>query len=289
MAAESSLDGNWFAERSQLWPGRVTSLEVVRRLYSGRSQFQQIELFETRCCGRMLVLDGIIQFTESDEFAYQEMLAHLPMFAHPNPERVLVIGGGDGGVLRELARHTMVKRIDLCELDAQVIELCKQYVPSMAIGFDDRRVRVHIEDGLAFLAKHPQRYDVIIVDSTDPIGHAEALFDEPFYVAARESLAPGGIVAAQAESVFLLGELVERLTAIVKKLFDRWGYANLLVPTYPGGSIGVCLGSLGPDPSSPTRVPEAELQAKLRYYTPAVHQAAFVLPAFAKRLLESST
>lgn len=283
----AAIAPGWFSEHSQLWPGRQTSIEVVETLYAHRSEYQQIELYETRCFGKMLVLDGIIQFTESDEFAYQEMLAHLPLFAHPDPRKVLVIGGGDGGILRELARHKSVEHIDLCELDPEVIETCKRFVPSMAIGFDDPRVRAHIEDGADFVARHPGEFDVVIIDSTDPIGPAEALFGEPFYLQLRASLAPGGIVAAQAESVFLMGDLVERLVAIVKRNFERWAYANLLVPTYPGGSIGVCMGSLGPELVRPLRLADADLQRQLRYYTPQIHAASFVLPAFAQRMLES--
>lgn len=281
-------DSRWFSEASELWPGRITSLEFVEQLHAERSEFQHIELYQTRSCGRMLALDGIIQFTESDEFAYHEMLAHLPLFAHPNPRRVLVIGGGDGGILREVARHSVVEQLDLCELDPQVIEVCQRFVPSLAVGFEDPRVKVYLADGAAFLADRVGEYDVVIVDSTDPIGPAQALFAEPFYKLLRRSLTPGGIVAAQAESIFLLGEVVERLVGIVKRNFDSWAYANVLVPTYPGGCIGVCLGSLGPPLITPARQPDADLASQLRYYSPAMHVAAFVLPAFAERRLISA-
>lgn len=282
------MDGilpGWFSETSELWPGRALSLEITERLYSARSKYQQIDVYQTKCCGKMLALDGIIQFTESDEFAYQEMLTHLAMFAHPNPLKVLVIGGGDGGILREVARHASVREIDICEIDLEVIDVCKRFVPSMARGFDDPRVRLHVADGAAFVRERPGAYDVIIVDSTDPIGPAESLFQEPFYAAMKSALKPSGIIATQAESFFLLQQIVRGLLDIAHGLFDKWAYAYMLVPTYPGGHIGVCLASLGAELKRPARQPDPELASQLRYYTPEVHAAAFVLPAFAARMI----
>ncbi len=275
----------WFSETSDLWPGRALSLEITQKLYSTKSSFQAIEVYETRSCGRMLTLDGIIQFTESDEFAYQEMLTHLPMFAHPDPRRVLVIGGGDGGILREVARHATAEQIDLCEIDPAVIEVTKRFVPSMARGFEDSRVSIHIADGAEFVRARPAHYDVIIVDSTDPIGPAESLFQEPFYAAMKSALRPAGIIATQAESFFLLAPIVQQLLGIARRLFEVWAYAYTLVPTYPGGHIGICLASLGSELKRPARRPDLELASQLRYYSPQIHEAAFVLPAFAERLI----
>lgn len=275
----------WFSETSELWPGRALSLEIAEKLYSARSTYQQIDVYQTKCCGKMLTLDGIIQFTESDEFAYQEMLTHLAMFAHPDPRQVLVIGGGDGGILREVARHGGVIGIDICEIDLEVIEVCKRFVPSMARGFDDPRVKLHVADGAEFVRGRPGVYDVIIVDSTDPIGPAKSLFQEPFYAAMKSALKPSGIIATQAESFFVLPHIVKGLLDIARKLFDKWAYAYMLVPTYPGGHIGVCLASLGAELKRPARRPDPELARQLRYYTPQVHEAAFVLPAFADRMI----
>ncbi|MEN8212537.1 MAG: spermidine synthase, partial [Thermodesulfobacteriota bacterium] len=167
------LDG-WFSEICPMWPGVALSLEIEKVLYSKKSKFQQIDMFQTKNHGKMLVLDGIIQLTQSDEFAYHEMLAHVPLFAHPNPENILVIGGGDGGILREAKRHDCIKTIDFCEVDEDVIHVCKEFLPDLACGFDDPRVQVHIADGNAFVQAHKNRYDVIIVDSSDPIGPGEA-------------------------------------------------------------------------------------------------------------------
>jgi spermidine synthase len=284
-----AADPLWFTERSPLWPGRTLSLAVRRLLFRQRSEFQLIEVFETETCGRMLALDGVIQLTESDEFAYQEMITHVPMFAHPRPARVLIVGGGDGGVAREVARHSQVERIDVCELDPMVVDVCRRFIPSTGKGFDDPRVQVHYEDGAAFVAQAASQYDVVIVDSTDPLGPGETLFGEPFHTSLRHALAAGGLLAAQGESIYLHPEVVTGLGRVFDGLYDQWGYAYTLVPTYPGGSIGICVGSAGPKISPPMRQPDQAFQARLSYYTPAVHQAAFVLPSFGERLIKAAS
>ena len=275
-----------FTESCEMWPGRSLNIEITKELYNKPSKFQDIKLYETESCGKMLVLDGIIQFTESDEFAYQEMMTHPAMFSHPNPKRVLVIGGGDGGILREIAKHDTVEEIDICEIDEDVINVCKKYVPSIACGFDDPRVSVNIADGSVFIEKRQKYYDVIIVDSSDPIGPGEALFQKTFYENMRSALNDEGIIATQGESLFLHQDVVEKLMEIAESLFPVWGYSYTLVPTYPGGHIGICLGSMKYPIDRTLRTPGEEMQRKLRYYTPEVHTASTKLPAFAARLME---
>ncbi len=277
------LDG-WFSEICPMWPGIALSLEIEQVLYSKKSNFQQIDMYQTKNHGRMLVLDGIIQLTQSDEFAYQEMLAHVPLFAHPNPENILVIGGGDGGILREAGRHDCIKNIDFCEVDEDVINVCKEFLPDLACGFDDSRVNVNIADGNAFVQAQTNQYDVIIVDSSDPIGPGEALFEPPFYKSLKNALKPEGIIATQGESFFLHKECVINLMKIAKSLFPVYAYSYFLVPTYPGGNIGICLGSLGPELKKPYRAMSEEFQSKLKYYTPQIHEASFVMPNFAKNM-----
>ncbi len=277
------LDG-WFSEICPMWPGIALSLEVEQVLYSKKSNFQQIDMYQTKNHGRMLVLDGIIQLTQSDEFAYQEMLAHVPLFAHPNPENILVIGGGDGGILREAGRHDCIKNIDFCEVDEDVINVCKEFLPDLACGFDDSRVNVHIADGNVFVHERTNQYDVIIVDSSDPIGPGEALFELPFYKSLKNALKPDGIIATQGESFFLHKECVINLMKIAKSLFPVYAYSYFLVPTYPGGNIGICLGSLGPELKKPYRAMSEEFQSQLKYYTPQIHEASFVMPNFAKNM-----
>ncbi len=283
----SKIEKGWFSEICPMWEGVALSLQVDEVLYSNKSQYQQIDLYQTRSHGKMLVLDGIIQLTERDEFGYQEMMAHVPLFAHPNPETVLVIGGGDGGVLREVGKHSCVTHIDFCEIDAEVIEVAKKFLPGLACGFDDPRITVHIEDGSRFAANAADTYDVIIVDSSDPIGPGEALFEKPFYEHLKHALKPGGVVATQGESFFLHQACVENLIKITRELFPVQGFANILVPSYPGGHIGICMGSLGPELVKPARPIPPEIQSQLKYYSPMVHEAAFVLPYFARQLMNN--
>lgn len=283
----NTINDGWFSEIGELWPGRALSIDLEEQLYSQRSKFQQIDLYQTKTLGKMLVLDNIIQFTEDDEFAYQEMMTHVALFAHPNPQRVLVIGGGDGGVLREVARHPEIDEIDICEIDEEVIRVCRELVPSMGCGFDDPRVNLHVADGSQFIRDRQAYYDVIIVDSTDPIGPGEALFQEPFYAAMKSALNPSGIIATQAESIFLHEEIIAELLSMVNRLFPVWGYSFMSVPTYPGGNIGCCLASFGTDVNTPARLPTPALQSQLKYYTPQVHEASFILPAFAQRMIDS--
>lgn len=279
----------WFSEICPMWEGIAVSLEVDELLYSKKSRFQQIDLYQTRSHGRMLVLDGIIQLTERDEFGYQEMMGHLPMFSHPNPESVLVIGGGDGGILREINRHDDVCSIDFCEIDEDVIEVSKQFLPTMACGFDDPRVTVHVEDGAAFVREHPGHYDVIIVDSSDPVGPGEVLFENQFYRDLKHALKPGGLIATQGESFFLHPDWVNQLMGITRSLFSIYAYANIIVPTYTGGHIGICMGSLGPKLTTPARPVPERLQSQLKYYSSQVHSAAFILPYFAEKMLKGNS
>jgi len=275
----------WFSETSDVWPGIALSIEIEKTLFSEKSRFQQIELFETRHHGRMLVLDGVIQLTDFDEFAYQEMLAHTPLLAHPSPEKVLVIGGGDGGILREIARHDGVQTIDICEIDEAVIQVSRQYLPEMGCGFDDPRVTLHIADGNEFIGQHPNEYDVIIVDSSDPVGPGEILFEGLFYEHCRRALKKNGILAIQGESFFLHPDLVQKMVKCIKKLFKIHGYSNFLVPTFTGGHIGICIGSKGPAVRTPGRKIPEKIQERLKYYTARVHEASFVLPLFAEKLI----
>ena len=282
------LSRGWFSETSDVWPGIALSIEIKNTLFSQTSPFQQIDLYETCHHGRMLVLDGVIQLTEFDEFAYQEMLAHTPMFAHPAPKKVLVIGGGDGGILREVARHEMVETIDICEIDEAVIQVSKKFLPWMGCGFDDPRVTVHIEDGSQFISQHPDAYDVIIVDSSDPVGPGEILFEQMFYDQCKTALKDNGIMAVQGESFFLHPDLVQKMMRTIKQLFPVHAYSTFLVPTFTGGHIGIGFGSKEPAVILPARKIPDRLQAGLKYYNARVHKASFVLPRFAENLVKKA-
>mmetsp|Transcript_26213 Transcript_26213/g.36938 ORF Transcript_26213/g.36938 Transcript_26213/m.36938 type:complete len:299 (-) Transcript_26213:31-927(-) len=279
------VDG-WFHERGVLWPGQAMSLQVKNVLYHGRSDYQDVLVFESTNHGNVLVLDGVIQVTEKDEFAYQEMIAHIPLYAHPNPKKVLVIGGGDGGVLREIARHPDVEEIVICELDKDVIEYSKKYLPSLACGYDDPRVTVHVMDGAKFMDANQDSFDVIITDSSDPVGPASVLFETPFYKAMHGCLRDGGIVCTQGECMWLHVDLIRPLVNSISTIYTDVGYAYTTIPTYPSGQIGFILAAKGRGAcSKPSRTPSADVQKALRYYTPELHEASFVLPAFAKRAI----
>ncbi|MBE6381051.1 MAG: polyamine aminopropyltransferase [Lentisphaerae bacterium] len=263
-------------------------IEIKACLCDVQSDYQHIQIFETANLGKLMMLDGIIQFTEYDEYAYQEMMTHPAMMLHKNPEKVLIIGGGDGGVAREVARHQCVKQIDHCEIDGKVVEMCKKFVPGMACGFDDPRLNLHIGDGLEFVRNKVDEYDVIIVDSTDPIGPGAVLFGREFYQSVHRALKADGVVASQSESIFLYPEIVQRLYGFTRELFAYNGYAFIAVPTYPAGSIGVCLANKKYPVEKPLRELDDALASQLRYYTPEIHSAAFKLPAFAQRWFTQS-
>ena len=269
----------WYTEVCPLWPGRTLSMRVEEMLLSVQSPFQLIEIFRAEGFGLTMALDGKIQCSVSDEFMYHEMIVHVPAFAHPAPETALVIGGGDGGCVRELARHGTLRRIDVCELDSMVVDAAKRHLPSLACGFDDHRVKLHFDDGAKFIKNAPASYDLIIIDAPDPIGPGEALFGEDFIADARAALRPGGVISAQAESFILHPEYSKRQAALFAKLFEHWGYSFFPIPSYPGGSLGVCVASASGEVRKPCRKPSAQFADGLRCYTPEYHVASFCGPA----------
>lgn len=274
------MQSNWVTEVGN---GYGQTIEVTRQLCCRQSKFQKIEVYETRNLGKLLLLDGIIQLTSYDEFAYQEMMANLPYYAHGNPERVLVIGGGDGGVLRELAKHPEIKVLDLCDIDEEVIRTSKEFLPEMSCGFDDPRVQLHIADGSEFIRQRTGYYDMVIVDSTDPGGPGAPLFGAEFYADLKKALRPGGVVGTQAESPWLLPDVVTGLIAAARNNFKFVDYAAISVPTYPTGMIGCCVACDDHDVTSANI--SGELPDSLRYYSESIHRAAFVKPEFVRKML----
>ena len=276
--------GKWVTE---VGGGYGQTIEVRECLLSKQSKFQKIEIYETVKLGRLLLLDGIIQLTDSDEFVYHEMLANLPFYAHAGvPRRALVIGGGDGGVLRELGRHPELETLDICEIDGDVVAAAREFLPGTACGYDDPRVNVHIADGSEFIRDREAEYDLIIVDSTDPGGPGAPLFGAEFYANLKRALRKGGVIATQSESPFLLPDVVRQLNRAARSVFKYVGDAAFAVPTYPTGLIGACVASDGREVETPERELPAELEKTLRYYNSAVHAASFVRPGFVRRLLD---
>jgi len=296
----NKIQNGWFSEVSTLWPGQALSIEVEEVLFEGKSQYQDLVVFKSKTYGNVLVLDGAIQLTERDEFAYQEMIAHLPLLSHPNPERVCVIGGGDGAVVSQILKHKSVKEIHLCEIDQLVIDKSKEYFPQFAKVFSDPRLKIVLADGVKYLDNLTQpEFDVIIVDSSDPIGPANVLFEENFYAIAKKAVKEGGIICSQSECIWLHLELIKNMVTFARKLFVNAEYAFTTIPTYPSGQIGFLLCSVGEkkDGQSPKvscRTPKRTVkdafiegtENSLRYYHSDIHSASFVLPAFAKALSE---
>ena len=208
------ISDGWFGEKEVMWPGQQMRLKVENVLFAEKSKFQDVLVFDSSTYGRVLVLDGVIQLTERDEFAYQEMLTHIPMFAHAVcPKNVLIVGGGDGGMLREVMKHPGVEHVTMCDIDAMVPEVSKKYLPSMSVAFSDPRLELVCEDAAVFVAADARKYDVIIVDSTDPVGPAASLYEPTFYKSMRDVLTADGVIATQGECMWLHLELIEEVMA----------------------------------------------------------------------------
>jgi len=278
----------WYEEA--LHPGLSFKLEATEVLYDSQTEHQRVVIFENPVLGRVMTLDDIVQTTQGDEFIYHEMLAHLPILAHGAARQVLIVGGGDGGMLEEVLKHRAIERATMVEIDASVIDLAKQYLrPICGAAFDDPRTELVIADGVDFVARAEARYDIIIIDSTDPVGPGEVLFREGFYKDCRRCLAPGGILVTQNGVPFLQGaELTGTLASFRRHFADATCYLAT-VPTYFGGPMA--FGWASDDPA-PRRVALEVLQARFAataietgYYTPEVHLGAFALPPYIAKLI----
>ena len=274
---------DWFEET--LHPGLHARLRIDTLLYQGETGHQRLILFENSEFGRVLALNGVIQTTEGDEVIYHEMLSHVPLLAHGDAKAVLIVGGGDGGMLEEVLKHQTVARATLVEIDAGVIAIAKQYLRAICgDAFEDPRARVIIADGLAHAETTRERYDVIIVDSTDPIGPGEALFSDRFYRACHRCLAQGGVLVTQNGVPFVQGRELSKSLSALKSLFADATCYTASVPAYVGGCMAFGWASdraalrATPLPVLAERFAAAGIEA--RYYTPAVHQAAFALPPY---------
>lgn len=274
----NNIENGWYMEKNDQWPGQAMALKVKKVLHEEKSKFQDVLVFESTNHGNVLVLDNAIQCVENDEFSYQEMITHLPMASHPNPENVLVVGGGDGGVLREVLKHPSVKSATLVDIDEAVPRVSKEFLPHMAAGFNDPRVTVFIGDGFKFLEDRKNQFDVIITDSSDPVGPAEALFKKPYFQLLKEALKEDGHISTQGECIWLHLPLIKELLATTRTLFPAAEYAYTSIPTYPAGTIGFVVCSK--DGSHNLKKPLRKVQ-NCRYYNEAVHEASFVLPTFA--------
>ena len=255
--------------------------EVEALVYRGRTEYQEALVFESPVLGRVLVLDGIVQTTERDEFVYHEMISHVAIMAHGAARDVLIIGGGDGGTLEEVLKHPGVARATMVELDPAVVELAKAFLPGISRGaFDAPRTELIFGDGVRFVADTDRRFDVVIIDSTDPLGPGEVLFTEAFYADCRARLRPGGILVAQSGNPFVERARLAACLARLGGAFRDTSFILTSVPSYLGGPFVFAWGcdDAGRRALSAEQLGARPLPSGLRCYTPAVHAAAFVHP-----------
>ena len=276
----------WYSERHTQHV--EFSIKVDRQLYSGQSEFQRIDVFDSKEFGRFLTLDGFMMLTEKDEFIYHEMIAHVPMAVRPDIKNVLVIGAGDGGVIRELVRYHTIEKIDLVEIDELVVEVCKQYLPATACRLDDERLSIYYEDGLKYIRRFSDKYDLIIVDSTDPFGPGEGLFTKEFYGNCYKALTENGIMVNQHESPFYAEDALAMQRAH-KRIYESFPISKVYqahIPTYPSGHwlFGFASKNLHPI-NDINAVKWNTLGLPTKYYNTRLHVGAFALPTYVEELL----
>ena len=284
------IDG-WFREISdEYFPGQGFMLKVEKILYCSKSKFQDILVFKSTNFGNVLVLDGIIQVTERDEFAYQEMISHIPLFAHPNPQRVLVIGGGDGGVLREIIKHDNVKEAILVEIDDMVIQLSKKYLPNMSKSYENEKVKVVLDDGFKYLKEindnNSTKFDVIITDSSDPEGPAEAFFQQGYFNLLNNALNKDGIVISMAsENIWLNLNNLKNLKNVCENIFPIVKTCYCTIPSYTSGQISLMV--CGKNKEIDITKANREVNGEFKYYNSKIHEASFILPTWADEILNN--
>lgn len=282
------MTDRWYDET--LYPDVAQRFRMGRVLFRDKTDLQDLVIFENPVLGRVMALDGVVQTTEGDEFVYHEMLTHVPILAHGRVRRVLIVGGGDGGMLRRCLEHRDVERVTMVEIDRSVVDLAIRYLPSISAGaFDDPRAELVIADGCAFVKDTDQRFDVIIVDSTDPQGPGAVLFTEAFYADCKARLTPGGVLVTQNGVPFLQPDELKTSHRRLGRLFADAGFFVAPVPSYYGGFMA--FGWATDDPALRRQTADvlrprfAAAGLKTRYYTPDIHAASFALPAFVQDAL----
>lgn len=272
----------WFTEKQTENVGITCKTSTT--LHTETTDFQELVLIDTLQFGKMLVLDGAVQTTEFDEFVYHEMITHIPLFTHNNPKKALVVGGGDGGAIREILKHPSIEKAVLVEIDGRVVELCKEHLPTISCALSDSRAEVLIEDGIKYIQDHKNEFDVIIVDSTDPVGPAVGLFAIDFYKAIYESLKDDGIFVAQTESPFYHQSLIKRVYKDIESVFPVTRLYLGSIPTYPSGLMCFTMGSKKYDPLQTNVDDKVDIETK--YYTKELHKTVFSLPRFVRDIIK---
>lgn len=267
------------------------SIRVERCLLSVESEFQRIDVFNSKEFGRMLTLDGLMMVTEKDEFIYHDMIVHVPMATNLQIKNVLVIGAGDGGTVRELTRYATIENIDMVEIDKMVVDVCREYLPQTACKLDDPRVHLYFEDGLKFIRSRNDAYDLIIVDSTDPFGPGEGLFTKEFYGNCFKALKDDGILVNQHESPYYdsYARSMQKAHRCIRSFFPICRVYQAHIPTYPSGHWLFGFASKKYDPLTDLDAPAwNKLGLKTRYYNTDIHRGSFALPSYVRELLLQS-
>lgn len=285
---EEGMDDLWNVWYSELHNGQSgLTIKVDRVLKSIDSEFQRIDVLDTKDFGRMLVLYGSLMVCDNDNNVYNEMISHVPLFVHPAPKEVLIIGGGDCGCLTEVMKHPEVEHCTMCELDEKVVEISREFFPYLCEGFSDSRANVIFQDGKKFIEETDQKFDIIILDLSDPVGPAADLFQKSFHQSVFDCLNDDGILVAQTESPYFNQATVRTLFANLGQIFPIARMYTCFMPIYPSGywSFGFC--SKKHDPISDFKQDRYnKLNLTTRYYNDETHRASFALPQFVKKLLE---
>jgi spermidine synthase len=279
----------WFTEKHTENSG--ITIRVKETLHKVTSAFQELTVIDTYDFGRIMLLDGLVMVSDKDEFVYHEMLVHPSLYTHPNPEKVLIIGGGDGGTLREVVKHPKVKEAVLVEIDEEVILASRSFFPQIAIGFDSQKARILVDDGIKFVKETKERFDIILIDSTDPIGPAEGLFNFDFYRNCYRILTLNGILTTQSETPFIdsFARIIPQVMQNFRQLFPIVKPYLASIPTYPSGLWMFVMGSKKGEPVKNFRSQDCKLdKLELAYYNENIHKSAFCLPNFVEKLCKES-
>ncbi len=278
----------WFSEMHT--PNVKMSIRVDKQLYTEESEFQRIDVFQSEEFGRFLTLDGIMMLTEKDEFIYHEMITHVAMASNPDIKKILVIGAGDGGTIRELCRYKTVERIDMVEIDERVVAVCREYLRQTACRLDDSRVHIYYEDGLKYVRRKANEYDLIIVDSTDPFGPGEGLFTSEFYGNCYNALTENGILVNQHESPYYSDDAraMQRAHKRINEFFPICRVYQVHIPTYPSGHWLFGYASKTVDPLKADADKWNALGIETQYYNTDLHKGCFMIPNYVKKLLDEA-
>ncbi|MGI6394340.1 MAG: polyamine aminopropyltransferase [bacterium] len=275
----------WFVEN--YYDKGSLGLKLRKKLHEEQSQYQKIEVFETEFFGNLLTLDGLVMLSQKDEFVYHEMMTHPPLCTLKNPEKVLVVGGGDGGSIREVLKHPSVKEAVLCEIDERVVRVAQKYFPETSSSLENPKVKLHFEDGFKFLEKFENYFDLIITDSSDPVGPGIELFKEAYYRLVKKALKADGIMVAQSENPWYGDDIMESMTAAMANVFKYVETYIALVPLYPSGFWTVTAASDFHSLHNFDEKRAAEISKSCKYYNPELHKGSLALPNFVKNIVKN--